>query len=226
MRELPDSSIDMILCDLPYGTTDCSWDVVIPFEPLWSQYKRIIKGNGAVVLFSAQPFTTDLINSNRRNYRYSWYWKKNNKTGALNCKRQPLRCVEDISVFYCKQPVYNPQGLIRLDKPVLNKADNKTPLWRGKKNDSLQLYTNYPNHLLEFAKDPDHMHPTQKPVSLLEYLIRTYTDEGDTVLDNCMGSGSTGVACLNAKRRFIGMEADEKYFRIAQERLEIFQNQL
>lgn len=217
----------MILCDLPYGTTDCQWDSVIPFIPLWEQYKRIIKENGAIVLFSAQPFTTALINSNLKQYRYNWYWKKNNKTGFAFAKFQPMRCIEDICVFYKVAPVYNPQGLKRLDKPK-TRQKNETSKDSVYKQETLlkrhtQHYTNYPSHLLEFANEAinnkNRLHPTQKPVKLLEYLIKTYTNKGDVVLDNCMGSGSTGVACVNTERRFIGIEKDKKYFEIAKQRI-------
>jgi site-specific DNA-methyltransferase (adenine-specific) len=221
MKDIPNGSIDLILCDLPYGVTDCKWDSVIPFAPLWEQYGRIIKNNGAIVLFSAQPFTTALIGSNRRFYRYNWYWVKNTATGALNAKKQPTRCIEDICVFYKKQPTYNPQGLVRLEKPIKPSKAKASPIYQhGIKNVKPQEYTNYPKHLLYFDKETSRFHPTQKPVALLEYLIRTYTNEGETVLDNCMGSGSTGVACVNAKRRFIGIEQDEKYCEIAKQRIE------
>ena len=223
MKDIPDGSVDMILCDLPYGTTDCKWDAVIPFEPLWGNYLRIIKANGAIVLFSAQPFTTSLIASNMKQYRYNWYWKKNNKTGGIFAKVQPLRCVEDICVFYRKTPTYNPQGIVKLEKPVIHKARNMT-IYRDKKNDSIQTHKGYPDHLLEFAGagygKEKREHPTQKPVALLEYLVKTYTNPGETVMDNCMGSGSTGVACVNTGREFIGIEMDKKYFDIARQRIE------
>lgn len=222
MKEIKDKSIDMVLCDLPYGTTDCKWDSIIPFEPLWEQYKRIVKDTGAIVLFSAQPFTTALINSNIKQYRYNWYWKKNNATGAIFCKYQPMRCVEDICVFYKRMPVYKPQGLKKLHKPMQHKVA-KSNILKAKKNPSLQEYTGYPKHLLEFngvnTSSSERVHPTQKPVALLEYLIKTYTNEGETVLDNCMGSGSTGIACVNTNRKFIGIELDDTYFKIAEERI-------
>lgn len=224
MAAIPSKSVDMILCDLPYGATACEWDKVIPFAPLWEQYDRITKDNAAVVLFAIQPFTTQLINSNLKNYRYNWYWKKGNKTGGQFAKVQPMRCIEDICVFYRHKPTYNPQGLIKLDKPILNvdtKKSSNIYTYRG--TVSMRQYKNYPCHLLEFAScgfgAEKREHPTQKPVALLEYLIKTYTDEGDTVLDNCMGSGSTGVACVNTGRRFIGMELENKYFEIAERRI-------
>ncbi len=218
MKDVSENSVDMILCDLPYGTTECKWDSIIPFDELWGHYWRIARDNAAIVLFSAQPFTTALIKSELRHYRYNWYWKKNNATGALFCKYQPMRCIEDICVFYKKMPTYNPQGLTKLAKPIIHKP-KKGEVYAEKKNPSLQEYKNYPKHLLEFERDKEHLHPTQKPVSLLEYLIKTYTNEGETVLDNCMGSGSTGVACMNTSRRFIGIEKEEKYFNIARERI-------
>lgn len=226
MKDIPGESIDMILCDLPYGTTDCKWDNVIPFAPLWTQYKRIIKQNGAIVLFSAQPFTTKLIYSNLKNYRYNWYWKKNNVTGFTYARYQPMRCIEDICVFYKKRPQYNPQGLIELDKPKgRQKKALDDSVYKSHTLDKphMQKYTNYPRHLLEFKNEAvnhkNRYHPTQKPVKLLEYLVKTYTSEGDVVLDNCMGSGSTGIACINTNRNFIGMEKDLKYYTIAKERI-------
>lgn len=219
----PPKSIDLILCDPPYGTTDCKWDTVLPIDRMWEQYKRIIKDNGAIVLFSAQPFTTVLINSNLKQYRYNWYWKKNNKTGFTFAKYQPMRCIEDICVFYKKAPVYNPQGLMAVENPKVRQYKNvgKDTVYRMDtlRKPHTSKYTNYPVQLLEFAKDPKTVHPTQKPVALLEYLIKTYTNEGDVVLDNCMGSGSTGVACVNTGRRFIGMELANTYFEIAEQRI-------
>ena len=223
LPEIPDKSVDMVLCDLPYGITSCKWDSALPFPPLWEQYWRITKERGAVVLFAAQPFTTALISSGRHHFRYCWYWKKNNKTGAAFAKIQPMRCVEDIAVFYRKAPTYNPQGLKALEKHRIRKP-GAHGVYKSHKNSSVQKFTGYPNHLLEFTNEApsarDRLHPTQKPVPLLEYLIKTYTNEGDTVLDNCMGSGSTGVACLRTGRRFIGIEKDPQYFEIAKERLE------
>lgn len=218
MRNIPEKSIDLILCDLPYGTTDCKWDNVIPFNSLWELYNRVVKDNGAIVLFAAQPFTTKLIHSNFKNFRYCWYWKKSNVTGAPFAKVQPMRCIEDICVFYKKKAIYNPQGLVKLEKPIIKKKD-ETEIYTFRGERKPQKYTNYPKHFLEFAKDRKQLHPTQKPVALLEYLIKTYTNEGELVLDNCMGSGSTGVACKNTNRRFIGIELEERYFKIAEERI-------
>lgn len=222
LPEIPEKSVDMVLCDLPYGTTDCKWDHVLPMETLWREYRRVLKPNGAAALFAAQPFTTALIGSNRKEFRYCWYWKKNYKTGAPFARVQPMRCIEDICVFYRKKPTYNPQGLVKLDKPIY-KAPDPTSIYQMRGNGSIQLYTNYPHHLLEFdgvAMGPNRKHPTQKPVPLLEYLVKTYTNPGDTVLDNCMGSGSTGVACIRTGRRFIGIEKDLQFFQVAQNRLE------
>ena len=233
MGDIPDGSVDMILCDLPYGTTACRWDTVIPFEPLWAHYKRLIKPNGAIVLFGAEPFSTELRHSNLRMFKYDWVWKKDGVTNFANAKKQPMRCVENISVFYRKPPTYNPQGLMRIDKVKRNgesvggetlRKDVQGSANKGKLRTAgveyTQSYTNYPKQLIEFKRDVNKIHPTQKPVALLEYLIRTYTDEGETVLDNCMGSGSTGVACVNTNRKFIGIEQEPKYFDIAQQRIE------
>lgn len=219
MKDIPDKSIDMILCDLPYGTTACRWDEVIPFEPLWEQYERIIKDNGAIVLFGSQPFTTKLIASNLKNYKYQWYWKKNKPSNHLNAKRQPLRNIEDICVFYKRQPTYNPQ-MVKRDVAITGTDYGTQTTYGATKGGYTKTYTHkYPVNLLEFDRDTQ-LHPTQKPVALLEYLIKTYTNEGETVLDNCMGSGSTGVACINTNRNFIGIELDDKYFEIAKERIE------
>ena len=221
MLEIPDKSIDMILCDLPYGTTDCKWDIIIPFSDLWGSYHRIIKDNGAIVLFASQPFTTKLIHSNLKRFRYCWYWKKSNATGGIFCKYQPMRCIEDICVFYKKMPSYNPQGLKKLEEAKVLKP-NMRSIYGTKKKPSIQTHTGYPKHLLEIdnvAVGNKRLHPTQKPVKLLEYLIKTYTHEGEKVLDNCMGSGSTGIACINTDRQFIGIEKDDRYYEIARNRI-------
>ena len=218
MKDIPDGSVDMILADLPYGTTQNKWDTIIPFEPLWEQYERLIKDNGAIVLTASQPFTTDLIASNRKLYKYVWYWQKTKPSNHLNAKKQPLRTIEDIVVFYKKQPTYNPK-MTKREKPVIGK-DTGSQTTYGKTNGGYSKeYTHrYPVNLLRFPRDKQ-VHPTQKPVALFEYLIRTYTNEGETVLDNVMGSGTTGVACKNLNRNFIGMELDEEYFKIATERI-------
>lgn len=224
MEKISDKSIDLILTDLPYGVTDCAWDKVIPFDLLWTQYDRVIKDNGAVVLFAVQPFTTKLIHSNLKYFRYCWYWKKNNKTGGTFAKVQPMRCIEDICVFYKHKPTYNPQGLKKLEKPKIiqsKKHHSNIYKWRG--GSVIQRYTNYPVNLLQFDNEAisgkKRLHPTQKPLALCEYLVKTYTNEGDTVLDSCAGSGTTLLAAKNNNRQYIGFEADESYFNKAVARL-------
>lgn len=223
MKEIPTGSVDMILCDLPYGTTDCKWDSIIPLDALWEEYERIIKEDGAIVLTAAQPFTTKLIESNIKRFKYTWYWIKNTTTGFCFAKYQPMRKVEDVCVFYKKAPKYNPQGLVKLEKPrYKNRKPQKNEDWIY--NDTLYgefktEWTNYPTNVLNIKSERG-LHPTQKPVPLFEYLIKTYTDEDMVVLDNCMGSGTAGVACMNTGRRFIGIEMDEKYFNVAKARIE------
>ena len=217
MKEIPDGSVDMVLCDLPYGTTQNKWDAVIPFGPLWEEYKRVAKPSAAFVLFAAQPFTCSLIGSMFPLFRYSWTWVKNNGTGYLNAHHQPMRITEDVAVFYRERPTYNPQGLVPFNKKVRRGGNGDNYGKSGTEN--LQAFTNYPLDVLCFDKDSPSTHPTQKPVALLEYLVNTYTNAGDTVLDNAMGSGSTGVACVNTGRKFIGIEMDEKYFAIAESRI-------
>ena len=312
MPKLPEKSVDLILCDLPYGVTECKWDSVIPFEPLWAEYKRVLKMGGTAVLFGNQPFTSQLINSNLNDFLHIWYWKKNYATGHLLAKYQPLRNIEEICVFRCNSPTknneglhenlrkyffdelkksglkrkdidkilnckmsshyftrgqqfeipseekyktlqaetgffqrpfediraeylgekskssnqhtYNPQGVTDMEKPRLKNEKNAGNIYAGVKPKIYkQTKTGYPKNLLEIkgvTVDKNRLHPTQKPVELLEYLIKTYSNEGETVLDNCMGSGSTGVAYKNTNRNFIGIELDEKYFNIACNRLE------
>ena len=219
MKQVPDKSIDLILCDLPYGTTQNKWDTVIPFDKLWAQYNRIIKDNGAILLFSQMPFGANLIMSNPKMFRYEWVWEKTMATGHLNAKKMPLKKHENIMVFYKHLPTYNPQGLIELEEAISRQKTCPTSNYGKCDKPYKATHTNYPTDILEYKHDKEKLHPTQKPVALLEYLIKTYTNEGDTVLDNCMGSGSTGVACQNTNREFIGMELDEKYFNIACERL-------
>ena len=312
MKRIPDHSIDMILCDLPYGFTHCKWDSVIPFADLWKQYKRIAKKNCVCALFGNQPFTSSLISSNFSEFSHIWYWKKNNKTGALLAKKQPMRNIEEIPVFVLNQPsknnegmyenlrkyffdelkksgwkrkdvdkllnssmsshyftngqqfqipsaenykklqdatgcfqrpyeeikkefssvknkpyTYNPQGVRDLDKPVIKveHEDIKNSVYHPRTPKTYkQTKTGYPANLLEIkgvnSSEKARVHPTQKPVELLEYLVKTYSNEGETVLDNCMGSGSTGVACMKTNRKFIGIELDENYFNIAKQRIE------
>jgi site-specific DNA-methyltransferase (adenine-specific) len=221
MKDIPDKSVDMILCDLPYGTTACKWDNVIPFDLLWEQYNRVIKDNGAMVLFSKQPFTTELIHSNLKLYKYSLVWKKDNHDNPLMAKKRFLNITEDINVFYKGQCTYNPQGIVRVNKVTKQGRGESLSQKNARSNEYLQEYTNYPRNILEFKRDLPNIHPTQKPVELLEYLIKTYTNEGETVLDNCMGSGSTGVACKNTNRDFIGIELDNDYFNLSKQRIEL-----
>lgn len=221
MKEIPDGSIDMALCDPPFGITQNAWDKAIPFGPMWEQYKRICKENAAIVLFSAQPFTSSLVMSNRADFKYTMTWYKHYARGFLNAKKQPLRTTEQIAVFYRKQCTYNPQ----MRKGKMRQKGNSANQ-RGCYGEYAPVKTvndqYYPTDILDFpgVPVPQLEHPTQKPVPLLEYLIKTYTNPGETVLDNCMGSGSTGVACVNTGRDFIGIELGETYFQIAKERIE------
>ena len=219
MKNIPSQSIDMVQCVLPYGTTWAKWDNLLNFDELWKQYNRIIKNNGAIVLFSTQPFTTKLIESNIKKYKYTWYWIKNIKGNYLNAKRQPLRQLEEINVF--NKHNYYPQGIQEYNKISKRGSNAKTTL-NNYDSEWFQEKTGYPSNILYYNLDADKYHPTQKPIDLLEYLIKTYTLENEIVLDNCMGSGSTGVACMNINRKFIGIELDEKYFDISINR--IFEN--
>lgn len=221
LKMLPDGSVDMVLCDLPYGTTDNAWDKVIPLPGLWSEYKRVCKENAAILLFSQLPFSCDLINANRAMFRYEWIWHKTMAVGFLNAKKMPLRAHENILVFYRKLPTYNPQK-------TYGKAWKKTGGAHATSNYGSQKEhigqsdgdTRFPVDIITVSNgNKNSLHPTQKPVELLEYLIKTYTNEGETVLDNTMGSGSTGVACIATGRNFIGMEMNEEYFAIAEKRL-------
>lgn len=221
MKDIPDNSVDMVLCDLPFGVTRNEWDKIIPFDSLWGGYHRIVKPNGAIVLHCQQPFTSRLIMSNEKEFKYCWVWYKHYCRGFLNAKKQPLKSHEDIAVFYNKQCTYNPQ----MKKGRLRSKGNSSKQ-RGCYGDYKPVKTvndvYYPQTILDFAgcANSELQHPTQKPVPLLEYLIRTYTNEGETVLDNCMGSGSTGIACQNTNRNFIGIELDEHYFEVAKKRIE------
>lgn len=220
MKDIPDKSIDMILCDLPYGTTRNKWDSVIPLDKLWEQYERIIKENGAIVLFSQMPFTAELVHSNLKLFKYEWIWEKDNGTGFLNAKKMPLKIHENILVFYKKLPTYNPQMRTGF-KPYKCKQGRHSTNYGAYEQGHITESNGerYPIDIIEFKKDSG-LHPTQKPVALLEYLIKTYTNENETVLDNCMGSGSTGVASINTNRNFIGIELSEEYYNIAKERIE------
>jgi len=233
MKTIADKSIDAIICDLPYGTTACKWDSIIPFEPLWVQYKRIIKDKGAIVLFATQPFTSTLIASNLEMFRYSWVWDKDYGTDFQLAKLRPMRCHEDIAVFSLSKTAngaasnmnYYPQKT-PLKKPVKNGGAPTTKLLRENSMKQLDLiYTEKsPMTVIKMSpvfnsKNTPRLHPTQKPIALMEYLVKTYTNQGDIVLDNCMGSGTTGVACKNLKRKFIGIEQDANYFEIASKRI-------
>jgi site-specific DNA-methyltransferase (adenine-specific) len=230
MKELPDKSIDMILCDLPYGTTACKWDSIIPFEPLWEQYERIIKDNGAIVLFGSQPFTTKLVESNLKLFKYELIWIKSKPTGFINAQNAPLKKHENILIFSKgatankskRNMKYFPQGLVEINKPKKSKYDEDDILGTrpSRKNDGyIQKFTGYPSSILEFKSEGKTIHPTQKPVALFEYLIKTYTQPGEIVLDNCIGSGTTAIAALNTGRFFIGIEKEEKYVEIARKRI-------
>ena len=223
MKDIPDKSIDMILCDLPYGTTACKWDSVIPFKPLWEQYNRIIKDNGAIVLFGSEPFSSALRMSNIKKYKYDLKWQKDQGSDFMLAKKKPLKDYEDIMVFYKKQPTYNPQMREGFKKWTKKDTGNNIIGHLGKQEKSQIKQSigdkRYPISILKFNRIRNGLHPTQKPVELLEWLIKTYTNEGETVLDNCMGSGSTGVACINTNRKFIGIEKDDKYFEIAYNRI-------
>jgi len=226
MKTIADGSIDMVLTDPPYGTTACKWDSIIPLEPMWEQLKRITKKNGAIVMTASQPFTTTLIASNMKMFKYCWVWQKSRKTGFLNAKKQPLRTIEDVVVFYGKQCTYIPQvtagheptrsGAAQVRGDGVYMGGLKSTGCKGKTE-------RYPTNVI--VKKSHHngygrKHPTQKPVALMEYLIKTYTSEDETVLDFTMGSGTTGVACANLNRDFIGIEQDDKYFQIAEQRIE------
>jgi len=230
MKDIPDKSIDMILCDLPYGTTACKWDTIIPFEPLWEQYKRIIKDNGAIVLTASQPFTSALVMSNIKMFKYDLTWDKQLTSGFLNANRMPLRSHEDILVFYYKQPTYNPQKVKGNKNHSKGKMTSETNNDYGKygKIDNTEILGDmkHPKSIISFEKPhpSKSIHPTQKPVALFEYLIKTYTNEGDLVLDNCAGSGTTGVACINLNRNYILIEKEPKYVDIIRERLKQITN--
>jgi site-specific DNA-methyltransferase (adenine-specific) len=227
MKTIPSASIDAIITDPPYGTTACKWDSVIPFEPMWLELKRIIKPNGAIVLFSSQPFTSALIMSNPKMFKYEWVWEKTQATGHLNAYKQPLKSHEIVCIFYKNQCTYNPQKTFE-HKPMNSgirklEVQNKTNVY-GKATKSLPFGGNtdrFPRTNITFSSDKqtNYLHPTQKPIALLEYLVKTYTQENEIVLDFTMGSGTTGVACKSLNRNFIGIELDEGYYNIAKERI-------
>ena len=239
MKGIPDGSVDLVLTDPPYGTTACKWDNVIPFEPMWEQLKRICKENAAIILFSAQPFTTDLILSNRKMFRYEIIWEKTQAQGFLNANKMPLRAHENLVVFYRKLPTYTPikNRVERKDVGRVRQVNAMRSQQYREMDRTVWVETGerYPTDVIRFSnwngalfgKTQKHIkHPTAKPVNLLEYLIKTYTNEGETVLDFTMGSGSTGVACINTNRRFIGIEKDPRYFEIAKNRIETEVSQL
>lgn len=237
MNDIDNKSIDMILCDLPYGTTACKWDSIIPLEPLWKQYKRIIKDNGAIVLTASQPFTTDLINSNREWFRYTWVWDKVNGANFMNIKNRPFKTHEDVVIFSkTSKFVFNPQKILRTPKSLkrddinsirtIKRTDNICEHYNIIQNNSTTLKQGglkHPVDIIQFSIAEVGRyrikHPTKKPLALFEYLIRTYTNEGDLVLDNCIGSGTTAVACANLNRNFIGIELNPDYIEIAKARL-------
>ena len=242
MKQIDDKSIDMILCDLPYGTTKCKWDTIIPSELLWEQYERIIKDDGAIVLTSSQPFTSALIMSNPKLFKYCWYWEKNKCGNFMTAKYKPLKFIEDIVVFgfgavntkggkgggKTTRPFmkYNPQGVIYKSDTIIRKKPLPTDglnRWNKLSNETFKSNgSNYPKDKLSFdaVSNKDRLHPTQKPVELFEYLINTYTNENDVVLDNCMGSGTTAIASINTNRQYIGFEMDNTYYDLSCERVE------
>lgn len=236
MKKIDTESVDMILCDLPYGTTACKWDVLIPFIPLWKCYERIIKFDGAIVLTATQPFTSLLISSNIKLFRYTWVWDKARATNFMSAKLMPLLKTEDICVFSkstCNsmsthKMKYFPQGIVKVDMKVSNgknvggKVAQDRHAYFPEGKEYTQEYTGYPKNIIDFPNDDNPLHPTQKPLGLFEYLIRTYTKESDLVLDNCIGSGTTALACMNTNRNFIGFENNPKYFEIAIKRLDDF----
>lgn len=222
LKTLPNNSIDMVLTDPPYGITACKWDNVIPFEPMWTELKRVVKDNGAICLFGSEPFSSHLRLSNIKMFKYDWIWKKNQGSNPLMAKKQPLNNIEYVSVFYAKQCKYIPQ--FSKGKPYHTTRDKSGRVCEINQHTFRQTTTindgwRYPTRIIDFKKQTG-FHPTQKPTDLLEYLIKTYTHENETVLDFTMGSGSTGIACLNTNRKFIGFELDEHYFDIAKERIE------
>lgn len=222
MKMIPDHSIDMILCDLPYGTTQCKWDTVIPFDCLWEQYNRIIKKNSIIALTAAQPFTSLLVSSNIKNFKYSWIWEKSKATGFLNAKKRPLVAHEDILIFSNGTPRYFPQmveGEPYMKGRILRKVDVYGSQRETLAKSDGQRYPRTVQYFKTAESEGKTIHPTQKPVALFEYLIKTYTNEGDIVLDNCMGSGTTAIACMNSGRNYIGFEKDTKYFEQIQSRI-------
>jgi site-specific DNA-methyltransferase (adenine-specific) len=221
MPKLPPARIDLILCDLPYGTTECSWDTILPWDILWDNYHRLTQKRSPVVLTSSQPFTTSMIASNMKEFRGCWVWSKSNATGFALAKDRPLKQHEDIAIFSRAKSYYYPQGLRKCDKTMVNSARPRGDFYSKSTEGTIyvQEFTNYPKSIIHFAQDHDRVHQTQKPVKLMEYLIKTYSLGDQRVLDNCMGSGTTGVACINTGRKFIGMEQTKEYFDISCDRM-------
>ena len=224
---IPDSSVDLILVDPPYGSTRCAWDIVIPFDALWQQYQRVIKENGAILIFASEPFASHLRLSNLEWYKYDLYWKKEKPTNFMNLKKRAGKLTENICVFYKNQPTYNPQMVKHEGKLVKNSPKAKfnsevSSKWDRRITPYVDTGYRYPCDILEFRREKlgSTLHPTQKPLALIEYLVKTYSNEGDVILDNCMGSGTTGVAAKRLQRDFIGIELDEKYFEIAKKRID------
>ena len=226
MKAIPDGSVDAVICDLPYGTTRNQWDSVIPLDLLWTEYRRITKPNAAIVLFSQQPFTSALVMSNPQMFRYEWIWQKESGTGHLNAKKMPMKEHENIMVFYRDLPTYNPimkQGY----EPYRCKSGDPSSNYGSQHSvETINNGERYPTTIVQFDRDTEGFHPTQKPVDLLRYLVLTYTNEGDTVLDNCMGSGTTAIACIKERRHFIGFELSKEYFDKAVKRIKAEQAQL
>lgn len=227
MNGIPDKSIDMILCDLPYGTTECDWDKHIDIKRLWNQYNRVLKDTGNIVLFASQPFTTKLIESNLAQFRYELIWVKSRQTGFANANHRHMKKHENILIFTKSSTStagdthakFNPQGLIEKERRIKRTSRGYQGERQNSSDDYISKYTNYPHSILEYASEGSTIHPTQKPVDLCEYLIRTYTDDGDLVLDNCMGSGSTAISAINTGRNYIGIELDKDYYNVAQNRI-------
>ena len=223
MNQIKDKSIDLILCDPPYQATRLDWDIALDFKAMWQEYERIIKDNGAIILFSIQPFSSKLVQSNMKLFRYEIIWQKSYPTGFLNAKKMPLKSHENILVFYKHLPTYNPQNLT--DCHIVEKARKKASPTQGKALKSyIQTKTGYPRSVCKFKKENGNIHPTQKPLALIEYLIRTYSNEEDLILDNCMGSGTTAIAAMNENRMFIGFEKDQVFYEKAMERINLYRN--
>ena len=231
MNGIPDKSIDMVLCDLPYGMTACKWDSVIPFEPLWAQYNRVIKDNGAIVLFGSEPFSSKLRMSSIEMYKYDWVWEKNKSSNHINAPYQPMKNFENVMIFGKKATTYSPKGNMCYHPQGVKKMVNPKPQNKQKYKNSetfhscpnqkstMQTMEGYPKAIIRYNVVPRPVHPTQKPVELIEYLIKTYTSEGETVLDNCMGSGTTAIASINTNRNFIGIELESEYCNLAKDRV-------